>query len=89
MNRPVNDAQQQYLERAQPVLVGGSLGNIYDDIVLCEGHESHITCDAVREAVRTALPRAHITVQPEAVGFQCGRPAIEENPHDHPHTHAH
>ena len=42
MNRPVNTDQHQYFERAQRVLAGGSLGNIYDDIVLCEGNGARV-----------------------------------------------
>ena len=42
MNRSVNDTQREYIERAQRVLAGGSLGNIYDDIVLCEGNGARV-----------------------------------------------
>jgi glutamate-1-semialdehyde 2,1-aminomutase len=42
VNRPVNDAQREYFDRAQRVLAGGSLGNIYDDIILCEGNGARV-----------------------------------------------
>ena len=40
--RSVNDTKREYCDRAQRVLAGGSLGNIYDDIVLCEGNGAKV-----------------------------------------------
>ena len=42
MNRLVSDTMRKLVDRAQRVLAAGSLGNIYDDVVLCEGHGSRV-----------------------------------------------
>ena len=51
MKQTVTDQQRQIVDRARKVLTGGSLGNIYDEVVLVEGHGGRVRDAAGREYV--------------------------------------